>query len=219
MTGSVSSLATSFNKGQILLEHVMHPLRPPCVAPASRRLFSLDSMSLATTSSFATRRFLTKLRESTMVALRRQLDLTGSFSVDSSRVDICYRPLRIGWAIRTGDFNALRSAMRLSFALWGGRFNPIIVVDQEEQAQDLVDLFRLDMILPVGDSDVVKSFPKRFPYLFNPFFPEGLFIGGIGDWHSQVLDVHNALVHLQTKSQWPDGLRIYSWALDDPFAA
>ncbi len=139
--------------------------------------------------------------------------------MDSSiRVDICYRPLRIGWAIRRGDFDAFRSAMRLSFALWGGRFNPVIVVDQEEQAQDLVDLFRLDLIVPVGDSDIVKSFPKRFPYLINPFFPEGLFIGGIGDWHSQVLDVHNALVHLQTKSQWADGLSIYSWAADDPLA-
>ncbi len=138
--------------------------------------------------------------------------------MDSIRVDISYRPLRIGWAIRSGDFDAFRSAMRVSFALWGGRFNPVIVVDQAHQAEELIDLFRLDMILPVGDSDIVKSFPKRFPYLINPFIPEGLFIGDIGDWHSQVLDVHNALVHLQTKSQWPDGLRIYSWALDDPLA-
>jgi len=142
--------------------------------------------------------------------------------VDSIRVDISYRPLRIGWAIRAGDFDALRSAMRLSFALWGGRFNPVIVVDQEEQAQELIDLFRLDMILSVGDSEIVKSFPKRFPYLINPFFPEGLFIGGIGGWHSQALDVHNALVHLQTKPEWEavkkNGLRIYSWAPDDPLA-
>jgi hypothetical protein len=138
--------------------------------------------------------------------------------VDSIRVDICYRPLRIGWAIRKGDFDALRSAMRLSFALWGGRFNPVIVVDQEEQARELVDLFRLDMILAVGDSDIVKSFPKRFPYLVNPFFPEGLFIGGMEEWQSQVLDVHNALVHLQAKPEWADGLRIYSWAPDDPLA-
>ncbi len=141
--------------------------------------------------------------------------------MESVRVDVSYRPLRIGWAIRKGDFDALRSAMRLSFAFWGGRFNPVIVVD-DEQAQDLVDLFRLDMIVPIGESEVVKSFPKRFPYLFNPFFPEGLFVGGVGTWHPQVLDVHNALVHLQTKSEWQavkkNGLRIYSWAPDDPLA-
>lgn len=138
--------------------------------------------------------------------------------MDSIRVDICYRPLRIGWAIRAGDFDAMRAAMRLSFALWGGRFNPVIVVDHAEQAQDLVDLFRLDMVLPIGDSDIVKSFPKRFPYLLNPFFPEGLFVEGMETWHSQILDVHNALVHLQTRPGWADGLRIYSWAPDDPLA-
>ena len=41
--------------------------------------------------------------------------------MESVRVDICYRPLRIGWAIRAGDMDAFRAAARLSFALWGGR--------------------------------------------------------------------------------------------------
>src|SRR5260370_34284115 len=122
------------------------------------------------------------------------------------------------WVIGSGDFDAFRSAMLVSFALWGWRFNPVIVVDQAHQAEELIDIFRLDMILPDGDSDIVKSLPKRFPYLINPFIPEGLFIGDIRDWHSQVLDVHNALVHLQTKSQRPYGVRIYSSALDDPLA-
>jgi hypothetical protein len=152
----------------------------------------------------------------------KRADRLGEATVESVRVDISYRPLRIGWAIRKGDFDAFRSATRLSFVMWGGRFNPVIVVDEEEQARNLVDLFRLDMIVSIGDSDVVKSFPKRFPYLLNPFFPEGLFIGGVGSWHSHVLDVHNALVHLQTKPEWQavkkNGLRIYSWAPDDPLS-
>jgi hypothetical protein len=67
--------------------------------------------------------------------------------MESVRVDICYRPLRIGWAIRAGDMDAFRAAARLSFALWGGRFNPIIFVDQQEQAESLVDVFRVDVVL------------------------------------------------------------------------
>ena len=51
--------------------------------------------------------------------------------MDTIRVDICYRPLRIGWAIRAGDIDAFRQAVRLSYTLWGGRFNSIIVVDKE----------------------------------------------------------------------------------------
>src|SRR5438105_13085143 len=123
--------------------------------------------------------------------------------MESLRVDICYRPLRIGWAIHAGDTSAFRAAARLSFALWGGRFNPIVVVEQEELARNLVDLFRLDMIIPVGESDIVKSFPKRFHHLVNPLFPNEVFIGdGAGGARSQVLDIHNALVHLQTKPEW-----------------
>jgi len=37
--------------------------------------------------------------------------------VDTIRVDISYRPLRIGWAIQAGDLEAFRSAVRLSYAL------------------------------------------------------------------------------------------------------
>jgi tRNA threonylcarbamoyladenosine modification (KEOPS) complex Pcc1 subunit len=143
--------------------------------------------------------------------------------VDSVRVDICYRPLRIGWAIRAGDFVAFRSAVRSSFALWGGRFNPIIVVDQEELAQNLVDLFRLDVIIPVGDSEIVQAFPKRFPYLIKPFFDDRVF-ADYGEYgaRSQVLDIYNALIHLQKKPEWEavkkKGVCMYSWAPEDPLA-
>lgn len=33
---------------------------------------------------------------------------------DTLRVDVCYRPLRIGWAVRQGDSVAIRQAMRYS---------------------------------------------------------------------------------------------------------
>jgi len=88
--------------------------------------------------------------------------------MESVRVDICYRPLRIGWAIRAGDKDAFRAATRLSFALWGGRFNPIIIVDHRDEAESLIDVFRVDVILPIGDSEDVKGFVKRLPYLTNP---------------------------------------------------
>jgi hypothetical protein len=48
-------------------------------------------------------------------------------------------------------------AARISFALWGGRFNPIIVIDQQGLAQELIDVFRVDVILPLGDSQQVKE--------------------------------------------------------------
>lgn len=143
--------------------------------------------------------------------------------MDSIRVDICYRPLRIAWAIGAGDIPSFRSAARTSHALWGGRFNPIVVVDQRDQAEDLINLFRVDVILPIGDSEAVRSFPSRFPHLIKPFFHDQVFVGN-GEYGSpsQVLDVHNALVHLSGEAEW-DGIkkrevRLYTWKPDDPLA-
>src|ERR1700731_1431214 len=98
--------------------------------------------------------------------------------MDTLRVDICYRPLRLGWAIRHGDFDALRRSIRLSHTLWGGRSDPVIVVDDTDHATRLADLFRVDVLWPVGDAQEVTGFPNRFPHLINPFFHDTLFVGG-----------------------------------------
>ncbi len=144
--------------------------------------------------------------------------------MDTLRVDICYRPLRIGWAIRAGDFEAFRRAVRYSYALWGGRFNPILIVNREEESSRLIDLFRVDVILPLGESDEVKSFPKKHSHLINPFFHDAIFMKGSKDYHpyAQVLDVHNALAHLRDKPEWKAimdrGARLFTWQNDDPLA-
>jgi len=141
--------------------------------------------------------------------------------VETTRVDIAYRPLRIGWAIRQGDIDAFRSAVRLSYALWGGRFNPILIVDREDEAERLVDLFRVDLIWPLGESKEVREFQAKFPYLIKPFFANDLFVQGSGTrWYSQVLDVHNALAHIHDRPEWKaiqeQGVRVYTWQPDDP---
>jgi hypothetical protein len=53
-----------------------------------------------------------------------------------------YRPLRLGWCVLKGDMDAFRRAVRLSFTIWGGRYNPIIPVDDRKTAEALVKLFR-----------------------------------------------------------------------------
>src|SRR5438067_1771973 len=98
--------------------------------------------------------------------------------MDTVRVDICYRPLRIAWAIRAGDMEAFRRAVRFSNALWGGRFNPIVVLENEEESAQLIDAFHVDVIYPIGDSELVKNFPNRFPHLITPWHSDGLFVDG-----------------------------------------
>ena len=115
--------------------------------------------------------------------------------MEAVRVDISYRPLRIAWAICAGDIDAFRLAVRMSHALWGGRFNPIVVVDREDEAGRLVEAFRADLIISLGSFPPLKEFEMRFSHLIKPFHGP-LFINETGGQaHSQALDVHNALVH------------------------
>jgi hypothetical protein len=143
--------------------------------------------------------------------------------MDTLRVDICYRPLRIGWVIHSSDIDAYRQAVKFSNTLWGGRFNPIVMGDREEEASRLIDLFRVDLLLPVGTSEVAKDFKKKYPHLINPFFHDSIFIGGEADRkRNQLLDIHNALTHLsgrpEQKAIKDQGFRLYRWGANDPLA-
>lgn len=142
--------------------------------------------------------------------------------MDTIRVNIAYRPLRICWAIKEGDFGAFREAVKTNFALWGGRFNPIVVVDRLSEARAIVETFRVDIILPLGQSDEVKAFADEYKHLISPFFHEGIFMGQDRDARSQVLDVQNAIAHSADAPDWK-GVKelkpcIYKWAEDDPLA-
>jgi len=143
--------------------------------------------------------------------------------METVRVNIAYRPLRICWAIKGGDKASFRKAVQYSHALWGGRFNPIVVVDRESEAKRLVELFRVDMIFPIGDSEEVKAFVAKFPHLINPFFHDSIFVGkGESRVQSQVLDIQNMLVYLRERPEWNEirkqGIRIYTWGQADPLA-
>ncbi len=142
--------------------------------------------------------------------------------MDTVRVDIAYRPLRIAWAIHSGDPDSLRRAVRLSHTLWGGRFNPIVLADRPDEARQLIEVFRADLIWPMGDSQEVKEFPGKFPHLIDPLMGS-LFLRHEKDpGRAHVLDIHNALAHWRDTPQWKaweaPGIRRFLWDNDDPLA-
>ncbi|MGA8616430.1 MAG: hypothetical protein WB760_32995 [Xanthobacteraceae bacterium] len=143
--------------------------------------------------------------------------------MDTVRVDICYRPLRIAWAVQSGDRDAFRRAVRLNHTLWGGRFNPIVLVDRLDEAKQIVELFRADMVVAVGDAPEVKEFPQRFPHLIDPFFPPSLFVKDMSRrTRARVLDMHNAFYHWRNTPEWKAidgmGVRRFVCEPDDPLA-
>ena len=142
---------------------------------------------------------------------------------DTVRVNLCYRPLRIGWAIRSNDLEGFRRAVRYSHVLWGGRFNPILIVDNLEEARQQVELFRLDVVWPLGDSQEVREFVESFPHLKPSFHGDSIFVNQ-APWRgfSWVLDIFNTAAHWHTKPEWSRfkdlGLCKYQWRDDDPLA-
>ena len=139
-------------------------------------------------------------------------------------VTVRYRPIRIGWCVRAGDFAALREALKLTFTMWGGRYNPVIPVDDFEAASLLIRLFRVDVLWPVSDDAVVKEFIKRFPHLPNPFFQEELFVPhGNGTRSPQLLDIYHPILRLYEEhfknNPSPDTtVTIFEWHAEDNLA-
>jgi hypothetical protein len=96
--------------------------------------------------------------------------------MDTARVDICYRPLRVAWAIHSGDREGFRRAVRLTHTLWGGRFNPIVMADRVDEARRLMDLFRVDLIVAVGTPKLSVCLLNSLT-LFRRTFPTRCFFG------------------------------------------
>ncbi|MDP3672920.1 MAG: hypothetical protein Q8R69_24930 [Telluria sp.] len=142
--------------------------------------------------------------------------------MDTVRVNIVYRPLRICWAIKEGDFAAFREAVRTNHALWGGRFNPIVVIDRASEARAIVEVFRADIVQPLGAGEEVKTFAGTFKHLISPFFHDGIFMGQGRDARAQVLDVQNAMAFARDTPEWKQVQerkpRIHRWVADDRLA-
>jgi len=143
--------------------------------------------------------------------------------MDTCRVDVTYRPLRVGWALDGQNIEACRQAARLNHTLWGGRFNPMLPVNRPTFARRLADAYRVDIVLPVGKTPEVKAFAESFPHLHNPFHGEGAFTGG-PPWGTKanILDIHNLLSFAYQRREHRElqrsGARLYSWSPEDPLA-
>ncbi len=144
--------------------------------------------------------------------------------MDTLSITVRYRPIRIGWCVSSDDFIAYREALQLSHTMWGGRYNPIIPVDNLDLAQALVELFRVDLLWPVSKSKQVESFIKRFPYLPNPFFHDQLFVTYSKDRkNASILDIRHPVHKLYDdyfKNQLNPGAKVsmYEWDQKDPLS-
>ncbi|MBA4027344.1 MAG: hypothetical protein C0473_03790 [Cyanobacteria bacterium DS3.002] len=80
-------------------------------------------------------------------------------------LNLGYRPAKLGWCVRMDDWNGIRKALRINHSLWGGRFNPIIIVEDETSAGAVLKKHRPDFLFAVEEDAVVRKFIKTQVHL------------------------------------------------------
>jgi len=145
--------------------------------------------------------------------------------VETLSITVRYRPVRIGFCVRKDDFAAVRHAWRLSNSFWGGRYNPVLIVDYPDLARRLVNTFRVDMLWAASDDATTKAFVESFSYLPNPFsFHTALFESrSNGEREPLLLDLHHPIHsfyedHIRNNPAPTRSVVIYEWGDDDPLS-
>jgi len=57
----------------------------------------------------------------------------------TNSIRIRYRPLRLGWCIREGNWDDLHKVLRCAHTLWGGVYNPILSLGDPDDKEKYVD--------------------------------------------------------------------------------
>jgi len=139
-------------------------------------------------------------------------------------VRLLYRPLRIGWCVLPNDFDAIRSAIRLSFAMWGGSFNPIIPIGDAELADSLINVFRVDVLMPASKGEAVEKFIAQRTNLPWPIFHGDPLLARGGPSPRKdlgVVDIEHPIRRIyeeffKSNLAAAPGLDIWEWPVEDP---
>lgn len=139
-------------------------------------------------------------------------------------VDVIYRPIRIGLCIRD-DVNDYKKALKLTHTLWGGRYNPIIPIENGKIAEKLIKLFRIDLLFPVVNEQPIIKFIEDFSYLPWPSGLEYKLFAKNRDLSNKAvfLDIYHSIQLLRSKliqDNYYNKLNIHliDWHADDPLA-
>jgi len=140
----------------------------------------------------------------------------------TNSIRIRYRPLRLGWCVRDGNWDDLRKVLRCAHTLWGGVFNPILSLGDPDRAAQLVRLYQVDALFPAEEDAQLTAFAERFPYLRWPDIHKSLFVSGEGGrGHATCLDIYHPVrriyeEHLDGKQDSKVTATLFEWDAADP---
>jgi hypothetical protein len=113
-------------------------------------------------------------------------------------MQVRYRPIRIGWCVKNNDLEEIRKALRFTHTFWGGRFNPIIPLDDPALARLLIRTFRVDCLYCISESAECSAIKNEFKHLIWPNSYDELYVDyfGRGLTTAAFLDVYHPARHL-----------------------
>jgi len=90
--------------------------------------------------------------------------------MNTANLRIAYRPVRIGWCVRSGNFDDIRRVLLWTHTLWGGRYNPVIPVGAGAAEKQIVEHFHVDVLYPASEVPLLLDFVDSFAHLKWPGF-------------------------------------------------
>lgn len=113
-------------------------------------------------------------------------------------VSASYRPIRVGFCVRH-NLQQIESAVRISHLLWGGRYNPLIPIDQPELAKALVRLYEVDALHAIDESTECSQFVNAYPHLKYPVWGGALLTEEDGVTSTRPLGVRTLVRHVRRR--------------------
>jgi len=136
-----------------------------------------------------------------------------------------YRPVRIGWCIKTDDLTEFRAAARLSHTFWGGTFNPMIPLGDKTIAKRLIENFQVDCLHCYSQTSEGDQLLQEHQHLEWPHSYKELFVDywGSGRRTASFLDVrHPAQLlyenHIKGQTTLAWRAKYLKWSPSDPLA-
>jgi hypothetical protein len=113
-------------------------------------------------------------------------------------------------------------AMEYAHTIWGGRFCPIIPIDNLDYAEQLVDAFDVDALFAMTEDAQMGKFLARFEHLCWPFFHKDFWTEQGSGKSPQLLSVGHPLRHIAMRRGRDVLFRgpamLYKWDKTDPLA-
>jgi hypothetical protein len=140
------------------------------------------------------------------------------FKMNTTRVYIKKRPVKIGFLIEEGNIEDLVEIAGINTLLWGGIYNPIIPINNKKLGENLIKTFDVDTIIcSKKNNKKINDFIKDKDYLKVGLEVEGVFLDKSKTIFNYA-DIRHLIYYIwnNIKNNNKSNYYIINWVKEDP---